>query len=52
MFADGNPRRCSTAWIEAMGSTNMSIISVFGSRGAAAAVGGPAAAAGHMIKEQ
>ncbi len=32
--------------IEAMGSTNMSIISVFGSRGAAAA------AAGHIIKER
>jgi hypothetical protein len=38
--------------VEAMGSTNMSIISVFGSRGAAAAVGGLAAAAGHIIKEQ
>jgi hypothetical protein len=37
--------------VEAMGSTIMSMISVFGSRGAAAAVGGPAAAAGH-IKEQ
>jgi hypothetical protein len=38
--------------VEAMGSTNMSIISVFGSPGAAATVGGPAAAAGHIIKEQ
>jgi hypothetical protein len=38
--------------VEAMGSTNMSIISVFGSRGAAAAAGGLAAAAGHIIKEQ
>jgi hypothetical protein len=38
--------------VEAMGSTNRSIISVFGSRGAAAAVGGPAAAAGHVSKEQ
>jgi hypothetical protein len=35
--------------VEAMGSTNMSVI---GSRGAAAAVGGLAAAAGHIIKEQ
>ncbi|MDR3376541.1 MAG: hypothetical protein P4L98_22695 [Ancalomicrobiaceae bacterium] len=35
--------------VEAMGSTNMSIISVIGSRGAAAAVGGFAAAAGHII---
>jgi hypothetical protein len=38
--------------VEAMGSTNMSIISVIGSSGAAAAVGGLAAAAGHIIKEQ
>lgn len=37
--------------VEAMGRTNMSFISVFGSRGAAAAAGGPAAVAGH-IKEQ
>ena len=38
--------------VEAMESTNMSIISVIGSRGAAAAVGSPAAAAGRIIKEQ
>lgn len=38
--------------VEAMGSTNMSIISVIGSRGMAAAVGVLAAAAGHIVEEQ
>jgi hypothetical protein len=38
--------------VEAMGSTNMSIFSVIGRSGMAAAVGGLAAAAGHFIKEQ
>lgn len=38
--------------VETIGNTNTSIISIIGSRGAAAAVGGPAATAGRILKEQ